>query len=90
MLGEKIAVVLAYGFGLGFIVWGTMSICASGRIKNNTQSFTHKVMAYYTKRVLTRQNPEQPLEISHIRFWGITYLIGGILLIVAAVTQFAI
>ena len=90
MLSETIAAILAYGFGLVFIVWGMASICAPNRIRDNTQSFTHKVMVFYTRRVLTRQSPEQPLEISHIRFWGITYLVGGILFIIAAAIRFAI
>jgi hypothetical protein len=90
MPSETIAAILAYGFGLLFIVWGMASICAPSRIRDNAQSFTHKVMAFYTRRVLTGHSPEQSLEISHIRFWGITYLVGGVLFIIAAAMRFAI
>ncbi len=77
-LDEIIATGLEFGFGLWLLSSGIVSVCVPSLIKDRQDSLAYRVMARSNK-MATRQDPERSLSASQIRFWGIIYLIGGVL-----------
>ena len=81
-LSDIVATALEYGLGIWFVGWGLLSVCAPTHISE--ESLMYETLAWYTKRAIGRQSTKHPLTTSQIRFWGITYLVGGILFLTDA------